>query len=303
MIICRKLSAIALMLVLVGSGIAQKDTRMSPSLSSLVEAERAFARTSVEKGVRASFIEFFADDGIGFQPEPTRIRETYLKLGIPATRPPVTLDWQPVYADVALAGDLGYTTGPYTFTDQSSEKKSARYGYYFSVWKKQTGGAWKVALDCGISTPDHSNQKLVFTAARETKRKTTSRKVNLEAERNALMEMDRAFLNVLGSIGIAGAFLEYLDETARVHRNNMFPVTNKKALGLVLSRTDALSWKPISSDVSLSGDLGYTYGSYELKYRDGDREAGYYVRVWKRNARGQWKVVLDTQSPVPPEKN
>jgi len=63
---------------------------------------------------------------------------------------------------------------------------------------------------------------------------------------------------------------------------------------------------PLKSDVAQSNDLGYTYGSYELK-ATGDAanatsaslETGYYVRVWKRDHAGRWKIALDTTHPLP----
>ena len=55
--------------------------------------------------------------------------------------------------------------------------------------------------------------------------------------------------------------------------------------------------EPLGADVSRSGDLGYAYGNYE---RIGDTpEAGYYARVWKKDAKGDWRIVMDTVSPVP----
>ena len=54
------------------------------------------------------------------------------------------------------------------------------------------------------------------------------------------------------------------------------------------------------ADVAQSADLGYTYGTYELK-REGEAkpEKGYYVRVWKRDARGHWQIALDTTTTIP----
>jgi hypothetical protein len=108
------------------------------ALDAIVEAERAFARTSVEKGIRDSFIEFFAEDGINFQPHPTKTREAYAKQ--PVNDLSYTLNWHPVSADVSQAGDLGYTTGPYTLTAKSKaiifhSGKSRRMavGKWFSI--------------------------------------------------------------------------------------------------------------------------------------------------------------------------
>src|SRR6185503_1875363 len=135
----RVFSVILMAFAFLTSAVGQK-TKPSPALASLVAAERAFARTSVEKGIRESFLEFFAEDGINFQPHPVKTREAILKRPAPATRPPVVLNWEPAYADISRAGDLGYTTGPYVLTDNSPQKRPPHYGFYFSVWKKQSDG-------------------------------------------------------------------------------------------------------------------------------------------------------------------
>ncbi len=92
--------------------------------------------------------------GIGFQPNLHNAREFFFKQPAPAIRPPVTLNWAPIYGDIALTGDLGYTTGPFLLTDNSAEKRPARHGMYFSIWQKQTDGNWKVVLDIGVETPE-----------------------------------------------------------------------------------------------------------------------------------------------------
>jgi len=51
------------------------------------------------------------------------------------------------------------------------------------------------------------------------------------------------------------------------------------------------------ADVSAAGDLGYTYGRYELALKD--TEEGYYVRLWTRDPGSGWKVLLEVTSPLP----
>lgn len=295
------LSVLLILTVLFSVGFGQR--KPSPALDALVAAEKAFAATSVEKGIRDSFLMFFADDGINFQPHPTKTREAFLKRPAPATRPPVELNWRPIYADVARAGDLGYTTGPYTFKDLSPEKRPTRYGYYFSIWKKQANGEWKVAVDCGISTPDPT-QQLEFQPAPQIKWKA-SRKINLESERASLIDLDRQFLKTSESLGIVESYLRYFGAEARLHRDGLLPMTERAAIRTYLSsQVSKLSWTPIKSDVAQSDDLGYTFGSYEMKFAGTNKtEKGYYVRVWKRDDRGNWKLLLDTFSPIPPESN
>jgi len=60
-----------------------------------------------------------------------------------------TISWKPVNAEVAESGDLGYTWGNWKLL----AKDTTYYGNYFTAWKKQKDGSWKVTLDGGNATP------------------------------------------------------------------------------------------------------------------------------------------------------
>ncbi|HEU5053232.1 MAG TPA: DUF4440 domain-containing protein [Hanamia sp.] len=62
---------------------------------------------------------------------------------------PKTISWKPVNAKVAKSGDLGYTWGNWKMITSDT----TYYGNYFTAWKKQKDGKWKVALDGGNATP------------------------------------------------------------------------------------------------------------------------------------------------------
>jgi ketosteroid isomerase-like protein len=298
---------LALALVAFSPVALTQNDGVSPALRSLVESERAFARTSVEKGVRDSFFEFFAEDGINFTPHPTNTRESIRKSPPPAKRPPITLNWEPAFADISRAGDLGYTTGPYWVTDQSPEKRPTRHGYYFSIWKKQADGNWKVVVDAGIQTPaPASTQPASFHGARPSQFKQRSEKVNLDTERAGLVKEEGEFLKAAKADGIAKAYLGFMADDARLHRNGILPLTETDSIrAFFAAKPLTMTWQPIHVDVSQSNDLGYTYGSYELREDNSSAalvEKGYFVRVWKRNKDGKWRVVLDTTNPLPPEQ-
>jgi len=67
----------------------------------------------------------------------------------------------------------------------------------------------------------------------------------------------------------------------------------------------SLTWAPVKAEMAASGDLGYTYGKYELKSKDKDGKFvthyGKYASIWKKQKDGSWKVVLDmgNSSPAP----
>lgn len=60
-----------------------------------------------------------------------------------------TISWKPVNAEVAQSGDLGYTWGNWKLVAPDT----TYYGNYFTAWKKQKDGKWKVTLDGGNPTP------------------------------------------------------------------------------------------------------------------------------------------------------
>jgi ketosteroid isomerase-like protein len=272
-------------------------------LRSIVEAERGFARLSVEQGTRAAFIENLADDSVIFRPEPVNGKKWW------SERPsrPGVLSWRPIFADVSRAGDLGYTTGPWEFREKSVEDKPVAFGQYVTIWKRQATGAWKVAVDLGTSNPQPTAEQ---TPAPEVKfpadngaGKRPKPKIDEAAVRTALLKMEDEYSKRVATKKTLDAFLSFLADDVRVFRTEAFPAAGKEAArSLLQAKPGVLIWQSAKADVSLSGDMGYTYGSYELKAADGKGvESGNYLRIWKRQVEGKWKVVLDILNPVPPK--
>jgi ketosteroid isomerase-like protein len=68
-----------------------------------------------------------------------------------------------------------------------------------------------------------------------------------------------------------------------------------------------LTWAPSFVDVAASGDLGYTWGRYEYRATGPDGQphiaTGYFLTIWKRQADGTWRFVIDNGAadrPKPP---
>lgn len=59
----------------------------------------------------------------------------------------------------------------------------------------------------------------------------------------------------------------------------------------------SIHWTLTDAQASTSGDLGYSYGTYEFGFTDPKGNAivdkGKYSTVWRKQADGTWKVVLD----------
>ncbi len=287
---------------LAGLGVAQNKNQLS-DLKAMVETERAFSRTSEEKGIRESFAEFIAADGILFRPTPVFGKKWMQEHPLPVSTTRQLLSWQPIFAAVSRAGDLGYTTGPWQFKNDIKDAKPAAFGNFMTVWKKQADNSWKFALDLGISNPEPKAPATMWQVPDGSRSNTGGfKRVNHETERAALLSMDREFSKASAEEGARPAFLLVAASDVRLFRNDKFPFVGRMAAADALSTVTAeWTWTPSFADVSISGDLGYSYGIYELREKTGAvSEKGNYARVWKK-VNGAWKLVIDVADPLPPE--
>ena len=135
--------------------------------------------------------------------------------------------------------------------------------------------------------------------------------VDIEKEKQALMNTDIEFSKLSEQKGMNEAFFSYLAKDGVLLRPNSLPIEGIEAIKERLSKSSddnfTLTWKPSFAEVSKSGDLGYTYGIYEFKTTDQNSipliAKGTYITVWKKQIGSTWKVVLDTGNQgVGPEK-
>jgi len=116
-----------------------------------------------------------------------------------------------------------------------------------------------------------------------------------------LLKVDREFAMQSVNQGSQNAFLAYIDDSCVLLRPHRLPIVGREKIKEMFSTPDTsftLNWEPLFADVSGSGDLGYTYGIYniEMDSPEGDKVSknGTYVTIWKKNKEGKWKFVLDT---------
>jgi len=284
----------------VSPGFGQKSHEAS-ALQSMVETERAFAAMSEEKGIRPSFMSFIAEDGILFRPKAVRGKQWMIDHPLPASDKRPLLKWQPGFADVARAGDMGYTTGPWEYKGDINDARPSDFGNFLTVWKKQADGSWKFAVDLGISNPEPTRASAILELSKNYKQPPKGSVANVESERAALLTREREFSSSSVARGGQAAFLERASPDVRVFREGKLPFMGKAAaLAAIPAGAGVWSWQPEAADVSSSGDVGYSYGLYRLENKDegGKAETGNYLRIWKKQG-GTWKVVVDLANPLP----
>lgn len=114
------------------------------------------------------------------------------------------------------------------------------------------------------------------------------------------MQADRDFSNYSIEHGKNAAFLEFAAEDVTFLAPNSYPMVGIKLLEERQAKrpdtTYTLTWEPKYARAAESGELGYTYGVWELKLKAKPDQIykGTYATIWKRNEKGEWKYVLDT---------
>ncbi len=122
--------------------------------------------------------------------------------------------------------------------------------------------------------------------------------VGSEKDKIALMNADNAFSNMSAEKGMKNAFLEYIDSNGVLLRPNIIPIAGADAVDYIIGLKDEgyiMTWKPTSAAVAVSGELGYTYGTYLLQPSKKDTVFyGTYVSIWKKQDDGEWKFILQS---------
>ena len=118
--------------------------------------------------------------------------------------------------------------------------------------------------------------------------------VGVAAERKALLKRDRDYSEYSLKNGFVNAFRLHASPNIRVYRNGSLPVIGRDEAVDLIQVPGAMAWTPRGGDISGSADLGYTHGVYEIT--DNAKkvvEHGSYVRIWKVEQGGGWRIVLD----------
>jgi ketosteroid isomerase-like protein len=130
-----------------------------------------------------------------------------------------------------------------------------------------------------------------------------------KATADMLKQLEAEFMNAAAEKGSAGYMSYYADDAVEVPNGHAIipgKANIAATMGFLDDKNNRLTWTPVSADISDSGDLGYTYGTYEFYSRDKDGkptvEYGNYTSIWKKQADGRWKVVLDMGNSSTPPK-
>ncbi len=240
-------------------------------MRSLLVSEYAFVEKA-QVSVPDAFLEYLAGDSVVLNPAPEAGRPIYQA----AKRNKDRLEWYPAIADVALSGDLGFTSGPWVYTIGESGLQS--YGHFLSVWKRDANCTWHVEFDGGISHSDPRNVEpkllpgqvsLVAAEAPPPKSATQDAVGNAIKDFQDTAQQD-GFAAALRTYGRNGNFVFFMDGQA--------PIGIRAANQYFRAHPIAGAWKEDVRGSSADSTLVYSVG----ELTDASKRSTYaYVQIWQ----------------------
>jgi ketosteroid isomerase-like protein len=122
---------------------------------------------------------------------------------------------------------------------------------------------------------------------------------------DGIMHTDREFNAYCKAHGRSAAFMHFASDSALQMRERAVPLRGLqeiRAFYMQINDTSSnLSWEPEFGMVS--GNLGYTFGWWSFKAKPAPGKdtvlTGNYVTIWKKQADGSWKYILDGGNSAP----
>jgi hypothetical protein len=123
-----------------------------------------------------------------------------------------------------------------------------------------------------------------------------------KAAADSILKVESAFETEAETLGTAAAFRDYMDAVdGREFAGGGDPLSGQAIVAAHKDDPGKLSWTPSEVFASKAGDMGVTWGrwAYALPKAGAKPITGRYVTVWRKDAAGAWKAIIDIGNPDP----
>ena len=122
------------------------------------------------------------------------------------------------------------------------------------------------------------------------------------ADASAIQALDEQWSATAAKNDLDGTVAFYADDAVLLPPNAPIAGDRKsirESWAGLLGPDTAVSWRVSKVEVAKSGELGYLYGTYSLAIKDPKggppiRDTGKLLEIWKKQADGKWKCIVDT---------
>ena len=129
-----------------------------------------------------------------------------------------------------------------------------------------------------------------------------SLKTDIEVEKTKLLQADNDWAAAAKS-GEIDKIKNFWSDDAIDFFPDAPPAKGKEAILKLVGENRSkqgfsLTWKAQNASVSKSGDLGYTYGTFQMSFMNPENQQvskhGNYVCIWKKDTNDIWKCVVES---------
>lgn len=155
------------------------------------------------------------------------------------------------------------------------------------------------------------NQKMAIVIAAAALAGCTGQVPDPTREGDRLMQVSRDWAKVAASRDVEKTLSYWADDATVISAGDMAPIKGKQEIRQMVEESFklpgfAITWEPQSVEISKAGDMGYLIEDTKISFNDSTGKTitrnfkG--VTIWKKQADGSWKDVVDMLSPLPEQK-
>ena len=175
--------------------------------------------------------------------------------------PAVPLDWWPAYAEIAVSGDLGFTTGPYIVGTDGRRG----HGWYFTIWRRQPRRKLALGPRPRPAAPARPRRK----GPRARVDALPGGRPSPSAKAFGNVRSAEAQLAAALATDARSALPRFLAADGRLMRVGPQPAVGAAAWGALLAAgPERIDTAPLGGAASAGGDLAFTYGT--ARWRNGE---------------------------------
>ena len=262
-------------------------------LTDLISAENAFAQQVNETSIKAAFLANLDSTGVLFDGS---VPVNGIKQYSSATENKNNLlSWYPVTAQVSVSGDIGFTSGPYKYFAERG-KGAIGSGYFFSIWKRNENGKFKLVLDGGTyNTAGHDQIFEGNLGLKETGLRDRKIRMLVNDKKESPWASEELF-SKLAKNDPQKSYQKFLGDSVWTLRSDK-QIARSKMQNLKLmkeQKVQSYDFKQDGLGMSSTMDLAYCYGQVKEK-NAGNQQSGFYVRIWQFQTQG-WRIIADVIS-------
>lgn len=265
---------------------------------SLVNTDKEFALSLQEDGIRRGFLKFLDRESLVFMPAAVDGPGYYRKQEADSAG----LFRSPSWAEASDDGLLGYTTGPFEYRRELTDEKPAATGHYVTLWRRKSSkDNWKIILDISVEHPSAEALRGIRYNQSLSGKAPITPAYELVKSKQILLDSDELFNVSLKAGRLEFGYKEFYGDSVQLYRENYPPFFGKKnAMGHLLQMKGKYVYITGDAYMSLVRDIAYTFGTgyYYENIRTSRFDQHFsYVRIWRKDAKGLWKVILDIEKP------